>query len=105
MVLKAISNKPDITHNELSESVFKDKASVTRIIDVLVHDKYLKRESHPESNRRILLLVTEKGKKLLIAIRPFVLKNRKHALKNISSKNLAITENVLRTISDNCRKN
>lgn len=104
MVLKAIDDNADISQNELAELVFKDKASVTRIIDVLVGDKYLKREIHPGSKRRNQLQVSDKGERLLRSIRPTVLKNRKHALKGISESNLRISEEVLITIAKNCKK-
>jgi MarR family transcriptional regulator, transcriptional regulator for hemolysin len=104
LVLKSISDNSDIQQNELSELVFKDKASVTRIIDVLVAAKLLTRDSHPESGRRRQLSITTKGRKLLKDIQPYVLKNRKQALKNISEKEIAIAEKVLKTISSNCKK-
>ena len=36
LVLKAVSENQDINHNDLADAVFKDKASVTRIIELLV---------------------------------------------------------------------
>jgi DNA-binding MarR family transcriptional regulator len=104
MVLKAIDANKEINHNEIAENVFKDKASVTRIIDMLVMENYLKRELHPDSLRRNQLTITTKGKKLLKEIQPLILKNRRHALKDISPVDLLTTENVLKSIALNCRK-
>jgi MarR family transcriptional regulator, transcriptional regulator for hemolysin len=104
MVLKAISDNADISQNELSELVFKDKASVARIVEMLVTNKYLIRDSHPESGRRRQLSITKKGNNLLTEIRPSVLKNRKQAMKNISAEDLKTAENVLKRIADNCKK-
>jgi MarR family transcriptional regulator for hemolysin len=105
LVLKSVAENRDINQNELSEMVFKDKASVTRIIDVLVLYKYMSRELHPDSKRSNQLTVTRKGIKLLSDIRPFILKNRKHALKNISIDEIKTTERVLKIIAENCKKN
>lgn len=102
MVLKALTENPDITQNDLSDLVLKDKASVTRIIDLLVAARYLKRGKH-ESGRRKKLIVTEKGQKLLKEIVPTVLKNRRNALKRIGEKDIAVAEEVLVAIADNCR--
>lgn len=102
MVLKALTENPDITQNDLSDLVLKDKASVTRIIDLLVAARYLKRGKH-ESGRRKKLMVTEKGQKLLKEIVPTVLKNRRNALKRIGEKDIAVAEEVLVAIADNCR--
>lgn len=104
LVLKAISDNPEISHNELSDSVFKDKASVTRIIELLVNAGYLKSEVHPDSGRKRKLTVTRKAYALLDAIRPFVLKNRKLALKDISHAEIVIAEKVLKRISANCKR-
>jgi DNA-binding MarR family transcriptional regulator len=102
LVLKAITDHPDISQTELAEMVFKDKASVTRIISLLVRDKYLKRETHSESRRRNQLTPSQKGKEVLKNIMPAVLKNRKAALKDISDKEIAVAEKVLKTIQKNC---
>jgi DNA-binding MarR family transcriptional regulator len=104
MVLKAIDDSDDITQIGLAEIVFKDKASVTRIIDMLLNAGYLIRNDHPESKRRSQLTITRKGKSLLADIRPQVLKNRRQALKEISENEMRITEKVLKKIAVNCRK-
>ncbi len=104
MVLKAIDDYDDISQNELAELSFKDKASVARIIELLVKNNFLKSEVHPESKRRSRLTITKKGKELLKDIRPIVLKNRKQALKGISDKDMLVTEKVLKTIAGNCKK-
>jgi MarR family transcriptional regulator for hemolysin len=104
IVLRSIVDKGDISQNELAEIVFKDKASVTRIIVSLIRKKYLMKNAHPKSNRRNLLLPTSRGKKLLIDIRPHVLQNRKKALEHISSKELIVAERVLKRIASNCKK-
>src|ERR1700742_1409145 len=58
LVLKSIIDKPGATQNEIAEDVFKDFASVTRIIDLLVKKGYLSREMHPEDRRRFKLAPT-----------------------------------------------
>jgi MarR family transcriptional regulator for hemolysin len=104
MVLRSIADSADIQQNEISGQVFKDKASVTRIIETLVQDRLLKRDDHPVSNRRWKLSLTAKGKELLKDIRPTVLKNREKALNGISENELKIAEKVLKRIADNCKK-
>jgi DNA-binding MarR family transcriptional regulator len=44
LVLKTIMDQPDISQNEIAEFIFKDKASVTRIIDLLIKKGMLKTE-------------------------------------------------------------
>ena len=104
MVLRSIADNSDIQQNEISDQVFKDKASVTRIIETLVQNKLIRRDDHPVSNRRWKLSLTNKGKELLRSIRPIVLKNREQALKGISASEMRVAENVLKKISGNCKK-
>ncbi len=104
LVLKAVVEDPEINHNDLAEAVFKDKASVTRIIELLVNRNYLKSDTHPDSGRRRKLTVTKKAHALLSAIRPIVLKNRKVALNGIPVSQIENAEKVLKEIASNCKK-
>ncbi len=51
LVLQAISETPGISQLEIAERVFKDAASITRIIDLLINKNYLQRESHSIDRR------------------------------------------------------
>jgi MarR family transcriptional regulator, transcriptional regulator for hemolysin len=102
LVLKVLNDNPEVTQNELAEMVFKDKASVTRIIEILVTNNYLDRQINDENRRRFILTPTKKGKQILKEIMPTVLKNRKTALKNLTEEEILIAEKVLKTITANC---
>ena len=41
LVMKALQSNTSVKQNELATAVFKDAASVTRIIDMLISKKYL----------------------------------------------------------------
>jgi MarR family transcriptional regulator for hemolysin len=101
LIIRNIMENPDITQNELGEKVFKDNASVTRIIDLLVKGKYLKREVHADDRRRTKLRVTPAGKKVIEDIDPLVIKNRAAALKGISRTRIESMKEELRTIIKN----
>ena len=36
LILRIIGEQPDISQNDIAEQVFKDKASVTRIIELMI---------------------------------------------------------------------
>src|SRR6218665_55699 len=57
LVLKTISDYPEITQKELAENVFKDQASITRIVDLLVKRGYISRKPNSDNRRsnRIML--------------------------------------------------
>jgi MarR family transcriptional regulator, transcriptional regulator for hemolysin len=104
LVLKVLSDNPLATQNELAEKVFKDKASVTRILEILVKSDFLTREFNEENRRRFKLTITKKGKQVLKDVMPTVRRNRKQALKDISEKEMLIAEKVLKKISMNCAR-
>jgi MarR family transcriptional regulator, transcriptional regulator for hemolysin len=104
LVLKVLSDNPLATQNELAEKVFKDKASVTRILEILVKSDFLTREFNEENRRRFKLTITKKGKQVLKDVIPTVRRNRKQALKDISEKEMLIAEKVLKKISMNCAR-
>lgn len=102
LVLKTIMENNEIPQQQIAEKVFKDYASVTRIIEILVQKKFLKREVHPEDRRRFQLDITVKGEKIIEDIHPLVQDNRKKALAGISSEEVAILKKLLDKISTNC---
>ncbi|MDF2438447.1 MAG: regulatory protein MarR [Bacteroidota bacterium] len=103
LVIKTLLENPDIKQQELGEKIFKDNASVTRIIELLVRAKYLKRRNNTEDRRRTGLEVTEKGKETIADVHKIVLKNRSVALEGISKTELETVKKVLMKITKNCQ--
>ncbi|MFA6261011.1 MAG: MarR family transcriptional regulator [Bacteroidia bacterium] len=103
LILKAIIDDPDIAQNELAEAVFKDKASINRIIDLLIRHKYLTREKLKENRKFRQLTVTRLGHQILADLNSIVIKNRAQALKGISIAEIERTEKVLIRIFNNCK--
>lgn len=103
LVIKTLLENSNIKQKDLGAKIFKDNASVTRIIELLVKAKYLKRKSNAQDRRRSGLEVTEKGRKIIADVQQIVLKNRAVALDSISKKDLEITKKVLIKISENCQ--
>jgi|SRR6478672_169971 len=104
LIIKSILENPGISQLELGEKVFKDNASVTRIIDLLVKAKYLKKESHPNDGRKSDLIVTAAGKSVIENVYEVVLQNRKTALNGITMNELEILNKTLKTIISNCNQ-
>jgi DNA-binding MarR family transcriptional regulator len=104
LLLKNVSEHPGITQNEIANLVFKDNASVTRIIQILVKDGYLKREAHPNDRRRFLLNLTESGTKITVDVNEIAISNRAAALKGVDDAQIAVLREVLDKVIGNCRK-
>lgn len=103
LIIKSILENPGISQLELGEKVFKDNASVTRIIELLVRSNYLKREVHPTDRRKSNLIVTLAGKAVIEEVYEIVLQNRQTALNGVSLDDLATLNKVLKTIIANCQ--
>jgi MarR family transcriptional regulator, transcriptional regulator for hemolysin len=103
LVLKSLKENPNFTQAELAEKVFKDSASVTRILDLLVQSEYVQREINPNDRRKFNLSVTSKGDKIVSDTYEIVLQNRKKALEGISENDIQIMSETLKKISQNCK--
>ncbi|CAM3316560.1 HTH marR-type domain-containing protein [Flavobacterium longum] len=102
LVIKAILENPDITQQELAEKVFKDNASVTRIIALLVKSGYLERDLNPDDRRKTVLNVTVEGREVIAKVQTLVLQNRQVALNGIAQDELEILNKTLKIITENC---
>lgn len=103
LVLKAILDNPERNQQEIAEAAFKDFASVTRIIELLVKKGFLTRAIHPDDRRRFLLTPTAKAERELTGMRPVTEQNRNTALEGISKEQLAELHQYLTRIIDNCK--
>jgi len=103
LVLKAVSDNPAWTQQQIAEITFKDYASVTRIIDLLVKKRYLSRVIHEQDRRRFNLTPTESAEKILIAMQPVIESNRKVALKGITTEQASQLQHILNSIIQNCK--
>lgn len=103
MVLKKLIEEPDITQMELSNLIFKDYASVTRMIELLVKNGFITREVDPANRRRNKISVTEATRKMMDKITIAVKSNRKLALNNILQKDLEQCRITLENIKKNIK--
>lgn len=102
LIIKSILENPKIKQQELAKNVFKDNASVTRIIELMVKSNYLKREVDPKDRRKSVLTVTQEGKDIIEKVQNLVLDNRKVALEGVSKEELDTMNIALQKIIINC---
>src|ERR1700734_59979 len=65
LVLKTLEDNPSVTQQELAVAVFKDFASISRIVDLLVAKEYLDRRPHERDRRRFKLSIAKSGSKII----------------------------------------
>lgn len=102
LIIKSILENPEITQQELAKNVFKDNASVTRIIDLMVKSNYLNRKVDTNDRRKSILSVTKEGKDIIEKVQNIVLENRKIALEGIDKEDLDAMDIILQKIITNC---
>lgn len=102
LIIKSILEKPKITQQELAKNVFKDNASVTRIIELMVKSNYLSRVVDSKDRRKSVLTVTQEGKDIIKKVQSLVLDNRKVALEGVSKEELDTMNIALQKIITNC---
>jgi len=104
LVLIILNDNQNIAQNELANLVFKDNASITRMIELMVKKEYITRTIHPEDRRKFNLEITEKGLKTLELIQPVIKNNRQTALEGLSLEEIALLDKTLNKIITNCSK-
>jgi DNA-binding MarR family transcriptional regulator len=102
LVLRVIDEHDDLTQADIAERVFKDQASVARMIALLLKRGLLRAEPLPHDGRRSRLRVTATGQDTLVAVQPVVLSNRATALKGLSETTLQQVRQTLERIYTNC---
>ena len=103
LVLNTIETNPHVSQLEIADRVFKDAASVTRIVDLLIRKGYLQRQSHPVDRRRFTLELTNPGKTLVKQVNRISEENRSIGLKGISEADLEHLRGTLTAIINNCQ--
>ncbi len=102
LIMKSLIDNPGISQQEIAGLVFKDNASVTRIIDLLVKAKYIKRTVNKDDKRRSHLSITTDGQKTADEVAKVVLQYRAKALNGINEKNIEHMHKTLNSIISNC---
>ena len=70
VIMKSVQENADITPTQLSEITFKDKTTITRMIDTLVKNEMLVREPKANDRRAYSIAWSSKGKKIMQEILP-----------------------------------
>lgn len=104
LVIKCLIENPKIQQNEISELVFKDAASVNRMINLLVEAKYLKRKINKSDRRKMDILVTKKALEAIDAMDQVIPTNRATALNGLTLEEMQVATKVMTQIASNCKK-
>lgn len=101
LILQYINDSPELNQNEIAELVFKDNASLTRMINIMVNKKFINRSINDEDRRRYKIEITSKGKEVLKKLEPVIVSNRKKAFSGVSEEELIELDRILNKILSN----
>lgn len=98
-----IENEEIIYQRQLAEIMFKDRANISRIIDIMQKNGLI--EKIPESHGRKIykLIVTQKGRELKDKVFSTDIDLRQQITKDITREELATTFNTLEKMNRNIR--
>ena len=102
-VLLYLWEKDGVTQQELCNATFKDKPSMTRLIDNMEKLHLVIRVSDKKDRRTNKIHLTETGKKLEEKARLIANKTLKEALHGLTLEELRISQEVLRKIFNNTK--
>ncbi len=85
LVLKKISDSERITQIELANAIFKDRASITRILDLLLEKKLVTKEAGAD-RRAYELTLTAAGEKFMEQAFMIVKNVRKKGIESLTEK-------------------
>ena len=104
LVLKTLQDNPDTTLAQVGKDVFKDVASITRIVQLLESKGFVSRSAHPADKRRATLGLTRLGRSTVKALQPVVTANRRHALNGVRTADMKRAAVVFSAIVGNCQR-
>ena len=104
LVLKTIHESPDVTQQQVGNAVFKDFASVARIVQLLERKGFLHRKPHPSDKRRSELVLTRSGHSLLRTLEPIIRAYRSEALNGVDKEDVERMRRAFRRITANCEE-
>ena len=102
LVLKTIHETADVTLQQVGVAVFKDFASITRIVQLLERKGLLRRKPHSTDGRRSELVLTKSGQSVIRTVEPVAQAYRRQALDGIDPAEVARLRAVLKRITENC---
>ena len=103
LVLNVIQQFPELGQSEIAERVFKDQASIARIISLLVKKGLVVQTESAQDRRRVQRDITPKGRKLIEAVIPIVAQYRSTALQGIPDAEIVQLRQTLNAIFTNCQ--
>lgn len=103
-ILSSLWKEDKQTQNSIAKKTFKEKASITRLIDNLADKGYVIRFTDSADRRSNFIHLTEKGFDLEHKAMEIIKNYVRIATSNLSMDDILFTKNILKTIQSNLQK-
>lgn len=103
-VLLYLWNKDGVTQQDLCNVTFKDKPSMTRLLDNMEKLYLVVRIPNPDDKRTNMIHLTKKGKEIKEIIRPITLAALKKAIEGLTEEEVETGERLFSIILKNIEK-
>lgn len=100
-VMACLWNEDNVTQQTLCNLTWKDKPSMTRLIDNLERLNLVKRVSDANDRRKNMIHLTEKGREIMPKTRQIVRQVVEKAVHNIDTKDITLGRTLLKRIMAN----
>jgi DNA-binding MarR family transcriptional regulator len=102
-VLYHLWKQDGLSQQELCNATFRDKPSITRLVDNLEKLKLVKRVSSKEDRRMNLIFLTDTAKRLEDQTMNIADQTLNEALAGVESANIELAKSVLQQVYDNLK--
>jgi DNA-binding MarR family transcriptional regulator len=103
LVLRHLYDHDDLNQKELSELIFKDTPTLTRIIDLLCDKGLTKRKPHPDDRRSYNICLTSQGRTRVEQLKPKIKDVRLKAWEGLSERDFNQFKRILNAIYVNLK--
>lgn len=103
-VLSFLWKEDGVSQQKLCDATFKDKPSMTRLIDNLVKQNLVYRYTSPNDRRSNLVFLTERGKSIKAKATKAVTDTAKSALAGIDNDGLSEVRDLLKLVFNNIQE-
>lgn len=102
-VLYHLWKQDGVNQQELCNATFRDKPSITRLVDNLEKLKLVKRVASKEDRRRNLIYLTDLARKLQDQSMDLANQTLNEALEGVEPENIELCKQVLQKVYDNLK--
>lgn len=93
-------NGGEMTPSEIAESVFREKNSITAVINTLERQGVVRREPSPNDRRSVRVVITDKGWKEANQLNPVAQELSREALSCLGKEQIEVLVDLMRTVRE-----